>query len=75
MKDTMSIKINFMHYMKWRSKRVTLPVVLEEYEMIYTFLLLFSFQKVNSLPAPHLPISTSLKRVTELRTKTLQGLL
>ena len=31
----MSIKINFMHYMKWA--RVILPVVLEEFELVCNF--------------------------------------
>ena len=42
-KDTMSIIINvsFMHYIKWT--RVILPVVFEEFEVVYIFKLLFSF--------------------------------
>ena len=40
-KDATSIKINFMHYMKWT--RVMLPVVFKEFEIIYIFLTLFSF--------------------------------
>ena len=36
----MSIKISFMHYMKWT--RGMLPVVVEEFEMLYIFLLRFS---------------------------------
>ena len=40
-KDTMRIKISFMHYMK--STRVMLPVVFEEVEVAYVFFLLFSF--------------------------------
>ena len=47
MKDTMSIKISVMHYIKWTIKTIMLPVVFEEFEMVYTFLLLFSFEKVN----------------------------
>ena len=35
-KDNMSIKISFMHYMKWT--RVTLPVVFEEFEVVYLFI-------------------------------------
>ena len=38
--DAMSIKINFMHYMKWT--RVMLPVVFQEFEIIYIFLPPFS---------------------------------
>ena len=40
-KDRMSIKISFMHYMKWT--RVMLPLFFEEFEVVYIFLLLFSF--------------------------------
>ena len=40
-KDTMSIKISFMHYMQWT--RVMLPVVFEEFEMVYMFLPYFFF--------------------------------
>ena len=41
-KDTMSIKISLMHYMQL--KKIMLPVVSEEFEMIYMFLLyLFLF--------------------------------
>ena len=41
-KDTMSIKISFMHYMQWT--RVMLPIVFEEFEMVYMFLpYFFSF--------------------------------
>ena len=38
-KDT--IKISFVHYMKWT--RVMLPVVFEEFEVVYIFSFLFSF--------------------------------
>ena len=38
-KDTMSIKISFMHYMKWI--RVMLPVAFEEFELVFSFLLFF----------------------------------
>ena len=38
-KDTMSIKISLMHYMQL--KKIMLPVVFEEFEMIYMFLLYF----------------------------------
>ena len=38
---TISIKISFVHYMKWT--RAMLPVVFEEFQMVYIFLLLFSF--------------------------------
>ena len=47
----MSIKINFMHYMKWA--RVMVPVVFEKFEPVCIFLLFFLFtvsvnwQKVN----------------------------
>ena len=37
----MSIKINFMHYMKWT--RVMLPVVFEEFEVVHTFFAAFFF--------------------------------
>ena len=38
----MLIKISFMHYMQWT--RVMLPVVFEEFEMVYMFLpYFFSF--------------------------------
>ena len=43
-KDTMSIKISFMQYrnnITWT--RVTLPVVFEEFDMVYIFWLLFTF--------------------------------
>ena len=40
-KDTMPIKISFMHYMN--PIRVMLPVVFEEFEVAYVFFLLFSF--------------------------------
>ena len=42
--DTISIKISFMHYMKWR--RVMLPVVFEEFELVcisFVAVLLFLF--------------------------------
>ena len=32
MKDTMSMKISFMHYMKWI--RVMLPVAFEEFKVV-----------------------------------------
>ena len=38
-KDTMSVKISLMHYMQL--KKIMLPVVFEEFEMIYMFLLYF----------------------------------
>ena len=38
-KDTMSIKISLMHYMQL--KKIMLPVVFEEFEMIYMLLLYF----------------------------------
>ena len=40
-KDTMPIKISFMHYMN--PIRVMLPAVFEEFEVAYVFFLLFSF--------------------------------
>ena len=40
-KDTVSNKIIFMHYMRWT--RVMLATVFEEFEMVYISLLLFSF--------------------------------
>ena len=43
-KDTMSIKIIFMHYRNYITwTRIKLPVVFEEFDMVYIFLLLFSF--------------------------------
>ena len=39
-KDTMLIKISFTNYMKLITEM--LPVVLEEFELVYTFLLFFS---------------------------------
>ena len=33
----MLIKISFMHYMQWT--RVMFPVIFEEFEMVYMFLL------------------------------------
>ena len=41
MKDTMSIKISFMHYMQWT--RIMLPVVFEEFEVAYIFYGTFFF--------------------------------
>ena len=40
-----------------------LPVVFEEFEMVYTFLLLFSFQKVNFTKIPDFygPVLMSVK--------------
>ena len=40
-KDTMSIKISFMHYMKWAI--VMLPAVFEEFEIVYIFFAIFFF--------------------------------
>ena len=37
----MSIKISFLHYMKWA--RVILLVVFEEFELVCIFLLVFTF--------------------------------
>ena len=39
-KDTMSVKISYMHYIKWT--RVMLPVVFEEFELVYLFGKLFT---------------------------------
>ena len=42
-KDTMSLKISFMHYRNCITRtRVKLPVVFEEFDMVYVFWLLFS---------------------------------
>ena len=41
----MLIKISFMHYMQWT--RVMLPVVFEEFEMVYMFLLYLSSLHYN----------------------------
>ena len=49
LKDTMSIKIIFMHnrnYMTWA--RVKLPVLFAEFDMIYIFLLFFLFTVIVS---------------------------
>ena len=43
-KDKISINISFMHYMK--SARVMLPVMFGEFEIVYIFLLLFSFHSL-----------------------------
>ena len=43
-KDTMSIKVNFILYkncITWT--RVTLPVVFQEFDMVYVFWLLYAF--------------------------------
>ena len=40
-KIAMSIKISFMHYMKW--ERIMLPVVFEEFEVAYIFYATFFF--------------------------------
>ena len=44
-KDTMSIKISFIHCVK--SNKSNVPVVFEEFEMVNIFLLFFSIIKVN----------------------------
>ena len=48
--NKMSIKINFMHHMKWT--RVMLPVLFQKFEPVCIFLRFFSFyyycQEVNS---------------------------
>ena len=49
-KDRLSIKISFMHYMKWT--RVMLPVIFDEFEVAYiyiSFLLLVSFSLLLSI--------------------------
>ena len=38
----MSIKIGFMHYIKWT--RLMLPVVFKKFELVCIFMLLFSIQ-------------------------------
>ena len=44
-KDTMSIKVSFMHHRNYiTGTRVKLPVVSEELDMVYIFRLLFTFQ-------------------------------
>ena len=43
-KDTMSIKVSFILYRNCSTwTRVKLPVVFEEFDMVYVFWLLFSF--------------------------------
>ena len=43
-KDTMLVKISFMHYRYYITRtRVKLPVFFEEFYMVYIFRLLFSF--------------------------------
>ena len=44
---TISIKISFMHYMKWT--RVMLPVVFEEFQMVFVFLIFFFFSRSLSI--------------------------
>ena len=50
-KDTMSIKICCTHYMKWA--RVMLPIVFEEFELVwifcyfFLFTIIFNWSKVN----------------------------
>ena len=54
-KDTMSTKISFMHYrnhITWT--RVMLPVVLEEFDIVYIFWLLFTFHYYCQLVKGHL---------------------
>ena len=57
----MSIKISFLHYMKWT--RVMLPVVFEEFEVVCILLAVFSFhyncQLVRDQQKAH-PVSTGL---------------
>ena len=45
-KDAMSIKISFMHYMKWA--RVMLPVVFEGFKVVYIFCSFFLFTIIVS---------------------------
>ena len=40
LKDTMSVKISFMHYMT--CIRVMLPIIFEEFKLVCTLLLFFS---------------------------------
>ena len=43
-KDTVSIKISFMHYRSYITwAKVKLPVVFEEFDIVYIFWLLFTF--------------------------------
>ena len=49
-KDAMSIKTSFMHYKNYITwTRVKLPVVFEEFDMVYIFWLLFFFPLVLSV--------------------------
>ena len=49
-KDAMSIKTSFMHYKNYITwTRVKLPVVFEEFDMVYIFWLLFSFPLLLSV--------------------------
>ena len=69
-KDTLSMKISFMHYLKWI--RVILQEVFEEFELVCTLLPFFSChyhcQLVKCLanmrgpaaPPAHPPVSTGL---------------
>ena len=63
-KDTMSINISFIHYMKQIT--VMLPVVFEEFELVCTFLLFFFFTlslsigKRSTLAKICPPVSTDL---------------
>ena len=69
-KDTMSIKVSFIHYrncITWT--RIKLLVVFEEFDMVYDFWLLFSFHchrqlvKVHPPPPPRPPVSTGLQNI------------
>ena len=62
-KDTMSINISFMHYMKWT--RVMLPVVFEEFEVFYIFWLLF-FTIIVNLQKGQTLETVNLKKVKPL---------
>ena len=63
-KDTMSIKISFIHCMK--GTKVMLPIVFEEFEMVYNFLLLFSFHL--SLPIGKMSTLTKIWGAAALQT-------
>ena len=61
-KDAMSVKISFMHYMKWA--RVILPVVFEGFKVVYIFCSFFLFtiivnRQLVNFSSP--PVSTGLR--------------
>ena len=65
-KDTMSIKISFIHCVK--SNKSNVPVVFEEFEMVNIFLLFFSKVNFNKIwgataPQPPSPLPPRLIRV------------